>query len=156
MRAFIWVLCAIPLVGSLVWGRGTTSEKDDTQSVVEVQQHILDLEYKWAQVDVTNDRSIFDEIIAADFHSTSSRNGKRKSRTQWLADWEYEGVKSATNINPIVQVFSQDLAMYSGIDETKGLNKDGTAWVHQDICTDTWLKRQGRWQCIAAHCSRIK
>ena len=156
MRAIVCFLCAISLVGSSAWSRGTTTRNEGTQSVAEVQQYIRDLEYKWAQVDVTNDRSIFDQIIAADFHSTSSRNGQRKNRTQWLADWEYEGVKSATNIDPIVQVFSQDLAMYSGIDETKGLNKDGTTWVHQDICTDTWLKRQGRWQCIAAHCSRIK
>lgn len=73
-----------------------------------------------------------------------------------LADWEYEGVKSATHINPVVQVFSEDLAVYTGIDETRGLNENGTEWVHQDICTDTWLKRKGSWQCIAAHCSRIK
>ena len=127
-----------------------------TDSVAAIQAHILNLENEWAQVDVTNDRSIFDSILASELFFTDSRTGKRKSRAEFLADWGYEGVTSATNIDTVVQVFSENLAVFSGTDETKGRNRDGSEWLHQDICTDTWLRQNGVWQCIAAHCSRIK
>lgn len=126
------------------------------QSMQDIQTLILHLEDAWAQVDVTNDRSIFDEIIAPDFHSASSREGKVMDRAQWLANWEYEGVTSATNIQPAVYVVSPELAIYNGIDETRGSGSNGAEWVHQDLCTDTWVKRNGKWQVVAAHCSRIK
>ena len=134
----------------------TPTSQGATEPVAAIQAHILKLENEWAQVDVTNDRSIFDKILAPDFFFTDSRTGKRKSRAEFLADWEYEGVTSATNIDTMVQVFSESLAVFSGTDETKGRNRDGSEWLHQDICTDTWLRRNGVWQVIAEHCSRIR
>ena len=121
-----------------------------------IRQTILALEEQWAQVDVTNDRTVFDTIIAPDFHSTSSRTGRRRDRAEWIAQWEYKGVTVARHIDPVVDVYSADVAVYSGIDETHGRNADGSERVHQDICTDTWLRRGGKWQAVAAHCSRIR
>ena len=134
----------------------TPTSQGATEPAAAIQAHILKLENEWAQVDVTNDRSIFDRILAPDFLFTDSRSGKRKSRAEFLAEWEYEGVTSAANIDTVVQVFSESLAVFSGTDETKGRNLDGSEWLHQDICTDTWLRRNGVWQVIAEHCSRIK
>lgn len=150
MLATLASLLGSPAVNTTPTSQGTT------EPVAAIQAHILKMENEWAQVDVTNDRSIFKRILAPDFFFTDSRTGERKSRAEWLADWEYEGVTSATNINAVVQVFSENLAIFSGTDETKGRNRDGSEWLHQDICTDTWLRRDGVWQCIAAHCSRIK
>ena len=154
MRTTVLLVALVALLGSPPVR--TSPPRDGAVPVAEIQAHILKLENEWAQVDVTNDRSVFSKIIAPDFFSTSSRSGKRKSRAQWLADWEYEGVTSATQVDSTIRVYSANLAIFSGIDETRGLNQDGSQWVHQDICTDTWLKRAGKWQCIAAHCSRIK
>lgn len=134
----------------------TPAQMASPQSTQDIQALILHLENAWAQVDVTNDRSIFTEIIAPEFHGASSRDGKILDRAQWLANWEYEGVTSATNIQPAVHVVSPELAIFNGIDETKGRDGNGAEWVHQDLCTDTWVKRNGKWQVVAAHCSRIK
>ncbi len=155
MRTILSFCVLMSLTGCANNGQDSIADLT-SQSDVEIQTQILALENAWAQVDVTNDRSVFEKIIAPDFHSTSSRSGKRRDRAEWLANWQYENVKSAVHINPAVQVFSPTLAVYTGIDETRGNNPDGTEWVHQDICTDTWLKRNGMWQCIAAHCSRLK
>ncbi len=132
------------------------SNKNRKQSNSEIERLLLRLEDEWAQVDVTNDRSVFQRIIAPDFVSTSSRTGKIKNRQQWLADWEYEGVKQATPTDMQVHIYAENVAVVTGIDTTTGTDKDGHEWTHQDRCTDTWVKRNGDWQCVAAHCSRIK
>lgn len=126
------------------------------QTIPEIQGEILSLENQWAQVDVTNDRAVFDRILAMDFHNISSRDGRRIDRAEFLDEWEYEGVIAAANRDTDVQVLSADLAIYTGTDETTGRNADGSPWVHRDICTDTWLRRNGEWRCVAAHCSRIE
>ena len=73
----------------------TPTSQGATESVAAIQARILKLENEWARVDVTNDRSTFDRILAPELFFTDSRTGKRKSRAAFLADWEYEGVTSA-------------------------------------------------------------
>ena len=122
----------------------------------EIEQTLLKMENEWAQVDVTNDRSVFQRIIAPDFVSTS-RSGKfLSSRQEWVADWEYEGVKVATNSDMKLHIYANNLAVVTGVDTTTGTDKEGKEWTHQDRFTDTWAKRKGVWQCVAAHVNRIK
>jgi hypothetical protein len=121
----------------------------------QIEADLLKLEDVWAQVDVTNDRSIFDRIIAPEFMGTSI-DGKVRNRQEWLAAWEYEGVRRATNTDTKVQIYSDSLAVVTGIDNTVKLDKDGNEVVHQDRFTDTWLKRNGQWQVVAAHVTRLK
>ena len=121
-----------------------------------IERRLLKMEDEWAQVDVTNDRSVFQRIIAPDFVETS-RSGKfLGNRQQWLADWEYEGIKSATGSDMQVHIYADNVAVVTGIDTTVGTDKDGKDWTHQDRFTDTWVKRNGVWQCVAAQVTRIK
>ncbi|MBA4122953.1 MAG: nuclear transport factor 2 family protein [Acidobacteria bacterium] len=114
------------------------------------------MENEWAQIDVTNDRSVFERILAPDFVSTS-RSGKfLGNRQEYLADWEYEEVKSAVNSNMKVHIYANNVAIVTGIDTTRGTDKDGNEWMHQDRFTDTYIKRKGVWQCVAAQVTRIK
>ncbi len=122
----------------------------------EIEQTLLKLENDWGQVDVTNDRSVFQRIIAPDFVSTS-RSGKfLGNRLEWVTDWEYEGVKTAVNSDMKVHIYADNVAVVTGIDTTTGIDKEGKKWLHQDRFTDTWVKRNGVWQCAAAQVNRIK
>lgn len=122
----------------------------------DVEKLLLRLEAEWAQVDVTQDKGVFQRILAPEFVSTS-RSGKFLSgRDAYVADWEYEGVKSARNGEMAVHVYSDCVAVVTGVDTTSGSNADGTGWTHQDRFTDTWVRRDGTWQCVAEHVTRIK
>jgi ketosteroid isomerase-like protein len=128
----------------------------DTSVLGPVEQELLRLENGWAQVDVTNDRSIFDEIISPDFVETSI-SGKVRNRQEWLADWEFEGVKSAVNSEMQVRVLNDGLAVVTGVDNTVKLDREGKTVTHADRFTDTWSKNSsGQWQCVAAHVSRVR
>ena len=130
--------------------------KSKKQNYDEIERTLLRMENEWAQVDVTNDRSVFQRIIATDFVSTS-RSGKfLGSRQEWVADWEYEGVKTATNSDMKVHIYADNMAVVTGIDTTTGTDKEGKEWTHQDRFTDTWVKRNGVWRCVAEHVTRIK
>jgi hypothetical protein len=119
-----------------------------------VTRTLLDLENRWAQVDVTNDRSIFEKIIAPEFVGTDSK-GTVRDRSKWLADWTYENVKSAQNIEMRVNVVSENVAVVTGIDVTT--KQDNAREVtHRDRFTDTWLERSGQWQCISEHVTRLQ
>ncbi len=122
----------------------------------EIERELLKMENEWAQVDVTNDKSVFQRILAPDFVSTS-RSGKfLENRQEYVADWEYEKIKSAANSDMRVHIYSDSTAIVTGIDTTKGADKAGKEWMHQDRFTDTYVKRKGVWQCVAAQVTRIK
>jgi ketosteroid isomerase-like protein len=147
----VWAVgCSIPSPD-----RKVADVTEDAETDVSIR--LLRMENEWAQVDVTNDKSVFQRLIAPDFVSTSSRNGIfRANRKEWLDAWEYEGTKTATNVDMKVHIYGNNVAVVTGIDATSGTDKDGTQWAHQDRFTDTWVKRDGVWRCVAAHVTRIK
>lgn len=120
----------------------------------QIEQELIRLENAWAQVDVTNDRSIFDRIIAPEFVSTSI-SGKVRNHDEWMRDWEYEGVKTARNSDIVVRVHSDTLAVITGVDVTTRI-ENGKEVFHEDRFTDTWVNRNGQWQVIAAQVTRLK
>ena len=150
------VIVLLALASALTFGQVKSNKRSAKESNAEIKRILLEMEDEWAQVDVTNDRSVFQRIIAPDFVETS-RSGKfLKNRQEWLADWEYEGIKSATGSDMQVHIYADNVAVVTGIDTTGGTDKDGTDWTHQDRFTDTWVKRNGVWQCVAAQVTRIK
>jgi ketosteroid isomerase-like protein len=152
----ISVIALLVVASALALSQAKDNNKREKQSRDEIERTLLKMENEWAQVDVTNDRSVFQRIIAPDFVSTS-RSGKfLGSRQEWVDDWEYEGVKTATNSDMKVHIYADNVAVVTGIDTTTGTDKEGKAWAHQDRFTDTWVKRSGVWQCVAAHVTRIK
>ena len=117
-----------------VWAVGcsTTSPQSKVADLTEaantdVSIRLLRMENEWAQVDVTNDKSVFQRLIAPDFVSTSSRTGIfRANRQEWLDAWEYEGTQTATNVDLKVHIYGNNVAVVTGIDATTGTGKDGT------------------------------
>ena len=132
-----------------------TKDELGTNNASQTIDELIKLENERVQVGVTNDRVVFDRIFAPDFVSTAA-SGKVRNRQEWLAAWEDEGAKRAANSDVQVHVYSETLGVTTGIDTTVRLDKDGREIVHQDRFTDTWLKRNGQWQLIAAHATRIK
>jgi hypothetical protein len=120
-----------------------------------IEAELSNLENAWAQVDVTNDRSIFQKILAPEFTSTSIA-GQVRSRDEWLAAWQYEGVKSATNTDVKVHVISDSLAVVTGTDETTNIDNSGRQVMHEDRFTDTWVRGPQGWQIIARQLTRLR
>lgn len=112
---------------------------------------IVDAERQWAEGACTHN-GIEAKILADDFQGTSPRDGSRYTRADELAR-AVDRSHSATDCRLLeakVRFFGENLAMVYGRETATRKENDGNTKPHCLTWTDTWLKRNGKWQIIAA------
>jgi uncharacterized protein DUF4440 len=111
---------------------------------------MVDAERQWAEAACNHNR-IVEKILAEDFQGTSPE-GQRYSKSEEVA--ESAGVSKTVQdcrlLDAKVRFFGDELAIVYGSESSLRRSKDGTAETRCLIWTDTWLKRKGNWQIIAA------
>lgn len=119
-----------------------------------MEQELMKLENGWNDAVVKNDVAFLDRILADDLTDTSA-DGTVSTKTQDIADLKSGDFKctSAVADNFKVRVCG-DTAVVTG------RNTINAQFKGKDISgpyqfTDTWMKRDGRWQCVATHGSKI-
>jgi ketosteroid isomerase-like protein len=119
-----------------------------------MEQELMKLEKQWADAVVKKDLPFLEGIWADDYAWTAS-DGNVWSKAQTLASLRSgeDAVLSVRTDDVKVRVYG-DAAVVTGrstFNETfQGKDVSGS-----ERFTDTWVKRSGRWQCVAMHCSRI-
>jgi Domain of unknown function (DUF4440) len=116
----------------------------------ETAKFMVDAERQWAEAGC-NHNKITEEILADDFQGTSP-GGKRYTKSQEVAEASdlSKTARDCRLIDAKVRFFGDNLAMVYGSESSVRKAKDGTDKSRCLIWTDTWLKRNGRWQIIAA------
>jgi hypothetical protein len=110
-------------------------------------------EKMWLDADCTHQPGLKD-VIADDFQGTAP-NGERTDKTSALSDSPNWPAKDC-QLGPVkVRFFSESLAMVYG-SESAVWTKDGKSVKRCLVWTDTWLKRAGKWQIIAAQDTEVK
>jgi ketosteroid isomerase-like protein len=119
-----------------------------------VEQELLQLETGWANANVKADVAFLDRILAEDCIFTDPEG------VVWTKAQSLEHLKSGEQVITFmvsddmkVRVYG-DAAVVTGRNTAKGTFK-GKDVSGQEQWTDTWIKRDGRWQCVATHWSRI-
>lgn len=118
-------------------------------------QYIIDMERKWAE-GVCGDNGVIAGLLAEDFQGTST-NGTRFSKADELKD--EKGPRTARDCGldeAKVHFFGDSFAVVYGREHATG--KDA-AKPNAKVCqawTDTWLKRDGKWQIIASQDNRVE
>jgi hypothetical protein len=111
---------------------------------------LVDAERQWAEAACTHNQ-ITGKILADDFQGTSPE-GKRYTKSEEVADAAdlSKTARDCRLIDAKVRFFGDDLAMVYGSESSVRRAKDTTEKSRCLIWTDTWLKRNGTWQIIAA------
>jgi ketosteroid isomerase-like protein len=119
-----------------------------------VEQTLLRLERDWEQANAKNDTAALDRILAPEFVSTDS-DGRLTTRAEGLARRKSGEVKftAFTQDDYEVHVIG-DTAIVTGRSTIKG-TRDDKDWSGQERWTDVFVRRNGRWQAVATHSSRI-
>jgi ketosteroid isomerase-like protein len=146
MKNIAFAVC----VAVLVFGV-TILAQTQTESV---EQELIRLENEWAAAAVEHDATTIDKIVADDFIDTTS-NGTVLTKAQML---EYikshkEEVISFVTDEWKVRVYG-DAAVVNARNTIK-IQFEGKEATKQERFTDTWIKRDGRWKCVAGHYSTI-
>ena len=133
------ILAVLLLVTSLAH----VQTKDDHASD---RAYIRQAESDWAESVMTNDVSVLERIQADDFVGVwidGSHYSKADGIKQWLA---HPSEFVSNHLNEIEIRFYGDAAVAQGSESWK--KKDGT--LGKFVWTDTWIRRNGKWQCVAA------
>lgn len=117
-----------------------------------IEQMIMQMEREWADAYVKRDAATLDRILANDFMDTDG-NGNVQNKAQYIE----------LARNPVGTFYSGELsdakvraygesAVSTGRLVIKGSSREqGEAFRY----TGVYVKRQGRWQAVASHLSRI-
>lgn len=109
---------------------------------------ILGLEKAWNQALEEKNTKALDMILASTFVSVDI-DGSVSSRSEFLASIaspDYRPSQAVTEESN-VKVYG-DAAVVVGIFRVKGTEK-GKPYVHRERFVDTWIKTNGKWQCVA-------
>lgn len=123
-------------------------------STENVEQTIRRLENERSQAIVRGDIATLERIYADDFSNVGS-SGAVRNKAQLMADNKSGALKveSQTLDNVNVRAYG-DAAIATGLATLKGLDK-GKDISGQFRFTRVYVKRNGQWQVVAAHNSRI-
>jgi uncharacterized protein (TIGR02246 family) len=121
-----------------------------------VSATIRRLENRWQQAIRENDAKTISELVAPDFVGTST-TGRVGSKSTLLSAVRRDKntYKSATARSMSVRTQGDDVAVVTGIARESGTTPDGKRFTNSRRFTDTWVKRSGKWRCIASHTTAI-
>jgi hypothetical protein len=130
--------------------QGQWATADDTTA-----KFMIDAERQWAEAACTHNK-IVEKILADDFQGTAP-DGNRYPKSIEVAGVSdtSETSQDCRLLDAKVHFFGDNLAVVYGSESSVGKGKDGTHKSRCLVWTDTWLKRNGTWQIIAAQDTQL-
>ena len=97
----------------------------------------------------TKDTAALGNMLADDYAGMNSK-GERQNKSQLLNELKTmtDTVSASVNDSLEVHVYGPNLAMVVGTSTEKGMDKDRKAFTRSFGWVDTWLQRNGKWECI--------
>jgi len=117
---------------------------------------LMYMEHDWNTADRNKDMGWFEKNFAADYSSVSSRTGKIANKSEDLADMKAD--KAVTEWNDLSNMnirVDGNTAVVTGVVHSKGRDDKNQAFDRRVSFTDTYIKRDGRWQVWATQGTRI-
>ncbi len=115
---------------------------------------MIDMERKWAEGVCTNN-GVVSELLADDFQGTSTR-GERYTKEDELRDEKGRHSAHGCGLDDArVRFFGEDVAIIYGSEHAIGKDKTKPDTKQCQVWTDTWLKRNGKWQIVAAQDNKV-
>ena len=112
----------------------------------EAERYIIDSEHQWAESVATGDTSAIERILADDFIGVDPK-GRLYTKQQMIDETRNAPKYFVSNrLNDVKVRFYRRMAIAQGSEtwEKRSGERGRFVW------TDTWLRRYGRWQIVAA------
>jgi len=148
-RIIIAVSLAVLILAVAV--QAQTPAQKETESV---ERELIKLEIDWGKAFYTRDIAFVERFLADDYTGTEEK-GIVMTKAQEIEDLR-SGVHLSTSgveDDMKVRVYG-DAAVVTGRTTVKG-QYQGKEFSSRYRWTHTFIKRDGRWQCVASHTSRI-
>jgi ketosteroid isomerase-like protein len=114
------------------------------------------LEQDWNDAVLKKDGAWFEKNYAKDFTSISSVSAKVMSRAEDIADTVGDkGTMELVETTGMNIRIDRNFAVITGMFRTKGKDAKGAAFDRKIRYTDTWIRRDGRWQAWSSQGTMI-
>jgi len=125
-----------------------------TQPQSEEAKQVLALENAWNQSEVKADTKGLDLLLADDFVYTDV-DGSFKNRAQWLSDVQKESLRyeQLANRDQAARIYGSTAIVTGEYREKVQLK--GKPVLRRGRFTDTWIKLNGTWKCVASQATLI-
>ncbi len=148
MRKFLTLLLAIATLASLVLIQGRAKAADE-------ETQIIQLERAWNQAEMGRDAGAMASLVD-DTLTYVDYDGSIMNRTEYL-----RSVASPTS-NPD-HIYDEGMKVHiynnagvaSGIYRETGISK-GKPYTRRARFTDTWIKQNGQWKCVASQSTLVQ
>lgn len=118
-------------------------------------QYIVDMERKWAD-GVCANNGVVSALLADDFQGTSV-SGARFTKADELKDEKGPRIAHGCGLDEAkVRFFGDNLALVYGREHAVGKDPSRPSAKVCQVWTDTWLKRDNKWQIIASQDNRVE
>jgi ketosteroid isomerase-like protein len=110
---------------------------------------IIALENLWNQMQINHDADAMGKLLDSDFVLTDY-DGMVMSKAQFLASIRDTSNQLTVEVSTDMKLHRHgDTVVVIGATREKGTEK-GKPYTHQGRFTDTWIKKEGQWVCIAS------
>ena len=133
----------------LAFSATAVDAQSKTKEVKPGAVELIRLENAWATGLVKRDGSLFDKLLAPKFVYTEDDKLMRRAQVLHDITAGTDTVTAARNDGMEVHQFGSSTAVVTGWLIVEGRGKGG-AFTHRYRFTDTWVKRKGSWQIVAA------
>jgi ketosteroid isomerase-like protein len=114
------------------------------------------MEQDWNNAALKHDKAWFDSNYATDYSSISSGSATLMNKEEDIADtMKGAGGESWNELSDLNIRVDGNMAIVTGINHVKGKDDKGVAYDRKIRFTDTWIKRDGRWQAWATQGTRL-
>ena len=111
---------------------------------------IIALENLWNQVQIAHDAGAMDQMLDSDFVLTDY-DGTVLSKDPFLASIRDKSNQLTIEVSEDMKLHRHaDTVIVTGATHERGTLK-GKPYEHRGRFTDTWIKRDGQWLCVASH-----
>ena len=114
------------------------------------------LEQDWNTADKNHDIGWFEKNLASDYSSVSSGSGKLYTKSDELAEMKSDKRVVESNVLSELNIrIDGNTAIVTGINHVKGRDDKSQPYDYRLRFTDTFIKRDGRWQVWATQGTRL-
>ena len=152
-RLLIALALAAALLSPASGQGGKKPDKDER-----TRQELMQLERDIGVANVRRDADFFERVEADEFIFTDSGGGittKKEDVASVRAPANPDAKLLSYEVDDMKVMLYGGTAVVTGRSTLKGVNK-GQEWTSQSRFTDVFVRRDGRWQIVAGHASRIR
>jgi ketosteroid isomerase-like protein len=150
-------MAVLPLASFTIGVAGSIGQAGKAAGYAEAERAVTKLEQEWFAIQQANDWAKLSKIIAEDFVLVES-DGSLGNRDSMLTGYKEEALRVVSLKMQVLvaHAVAPNAVIASGLDDIALKDSAGSVVHRYERFIDTWVLRDGRWQCVAEQITLAK